>query len=221
MYSTTHEINAFNYMYQYCTHFYYYPFNETILYETKPIENMKNENIKNDDSNSSPYINKCNVNPNIENKIKSKPVYQIYKKIIRGFLNNYMRRLLIDIIESNKEISKKDFKRLKPKTLYNLNTSNIKLFLSKTLKEVYEFDNNPTNLRVIEELSKINKKFELIIQMPVKDIYNNYINSKEFEITKNVLRKTKDEDYIQTYHYYARSLLLRFEEKKPNLKKKN
>ena len=147
----------------------------------------------------------------------------IRKKIKRGFFNNGLIKKLnekIKNIGSNKYLRKfpqhfvSDVNQKRNKELFNL-----------TLKEIFEnkelylnedkegLRNYSQNLKVVqsEEISE-NKELKIIFNKTINELYEEYINSDEFNIIEiNRLKEKKmQDDYIKRYINLARYLILFF-----------
>ena len=146
-----------------------------------------------------------------EKKLRKEKPDDIRKKIKSRFfksLKNYI----------NKELDKKGielkFEYLPQSFISNISKEEIKLMLDKTLKEIINIycierndEKSEKNLNLLKYLEdqkdknndKINKIYK-IFQTKIKDLFNEYIHSEEFEQS---LVKLKEEgnyfDYIKSY----------------------
>ena len=146
-----------------------------------------------------------------EKKLRKEKPDDIRKKIKSRFfksLKNYI----------NKELDKKGielkFEYLPQSFINNISKEEIKLMLDKTLKEIINIycierndEKSEKNLNLLKYLEdqkdknndKINKIYK-IFQTKIKDLFNEYIHSEEFEQS---LVKLKEEgnyfDYIKSY----------------------
>ena len=147
----------------------------------------------------------------------------IRKKIKRGFFNNGLIKKLnekIKNIGSNKYLRKfpqhfvSDVNQKRNKELFNLTLKDI--FVNKELylnEDKEGLRNYSQNLKVVqsEEISE-NKELKIIFNKTIYELYEEYINSDEFNILEiNRLKEKKmQDDYIIRYINLARCLILFF-----------
>ena len=147
----------------------------------------------------------------------------IRKKIKRGFFNNGLIKKLnekIKNIGSNKYLRKfpqhfvSDVNQKRNKELFNLTLKDI--FVNKELylnEDKEGLRNYSQNLKVVqsEEISE-NKELKIIFNKTINELYEEYINSDEFNIIEiNRLKEKKmQDDYIKRYINLARYLILFF-----------
>ena len=147
----------------------------------------------------------------------------IRKKIKRGFFNNGLIKKLnekIKNIGSNKYLRKfpqhfvSDVNQKRNKELFNLTLKEI--FVNKELylnEDKEGLRNYSQNLKVVqsEEISE-NKELKIIFNKTINELYEEYINSDEFNIIEiNRLKEKKmQDDYIKRYINLARYLILFF-----------
>ena len=147
----------------------------------------------------------------------------IRKKIKRGFFNNGLIKKLnekIKNIGSNKYLRKfpqhfvSDVNQKRNKELFNLTLKDI--FVNKELylnEDKEGLRNYSQNLKVVqsEEISE-NKELKIIFNKTIYELYEEYINSDEFNILEiNRLKEKKmQDDYIKRYINLARYLILFF-----------
>ena len=147
----------------------------------------------------------------------------IRKKIKRGFFNNGLIKKLnekIKYIGSNKYLRKfpqhfvSDVNQKRNKELFNLTLKEI--FVNKELylnEDKEGLRNYSQNLKVVqsEEISE-NKELKIIFNKTINELYEEYINSDEFNIIEiNRLKEKKmQDDYIKRYITLARYLILFF-----------
>ena len=147
----------------------------------------------------------------------------IRKKIKRGFFNNGLIKKLnekLKNIGSNKYLRKfpqhfvSDVNQKRNKELFNLTLKNI--FVNKELylnEDKEGLRNYSQNLKVVqsEEISE-NKELKIIFNKTIYELYEEYINSDEFNILEiNILKEKKmQDDYIKRYINLARYLILFF-----------
>ena len=134
----------------------------------------------------------------------------IRRKIKRNLFNTHIRNSL------NKKLAylgiSLSFRKLNEKFVTDVNSHRSIEMLNMTLKEIYENKDNydkpehyEKNKKVIDKI-KDNIEFKDILNKKYGEIFEEFINSKEFnfdEIKK--LKSKKDEDYIQNYIYVARN----------------
>ena len=147
----------------------------------------------------------------------------IRKKIKRGFFNNGLIKKLnekLKNIGSNKYLRKfpqhfvSDVNQKRNKELFNLTLKEI--FVNKELylnEDKEGLRNYSQNLKVVqsEEISE-NKELKIIFNKTINELYEEYINSDEFNILEiNRLKEKKmQDDYIKRYINLARCLILFF-----------
>ena len=147
----------------------------------------------------------------------------IRKKIKRGFLNN---GLIKKLNEKLKSIGSKKYLRKFPQHFVSdVNQKRNKELFNMTLREIFEnkqlyinedkegFRNYLNNLKVIQnEEIKENEELKIIFNKTVNELYEEYINSDEFNIIEiNRLKEKKmQDDYIKRYINLARYLILFF-----------
>ena len=147
----------------------------------------------------------------------------IRKKIKRGFFNNGLIKKLnekIKNIGSNKYLRKfpqhfvSDVNQKRNKELFNLTLKEI--FVNKELylnEDKEGLRNYSQNLKVVqsEEINE-NKELKIIFGKTIYELYEEYINSDEFNaIEINRLKEKKmQDDYIKRYINLARYLILFF-----------
>ena len=141
----------------------------------------------------------------------------IRKKIKRGFLNNALINKINTIIKSNR--GKLCFKRFQQHFVSDVAKKSNKVLLNMTLKEIFEkkeiYDTKELkfyyhNLKLIqsEEILE-NEEFKNILNKKYCELYDEYLNSKEFMHDEiNRLKNNKMEDsYIKRYIYLARNFI--------------
>ena len=147
----------------------------------------------------------------------------IRKKIKRGFLNN---GLIKKLNEKLKSIGSKKYLRKFPQHFVSdVNQKRNKELFNMTLREIFEnkqlyinedkegFRNYLNNLKVIQnEEIKENEELKIIFNKTINELYEEYINSDEFNIIEiNRLKEKKmQDDYIKRYINLARYLILFF-----------
>ena len=147
----------------------------------------------------------------------------IRKKIKRGFFNN---GLIKKLNEKLKSIGSKKYLRKFPQYFVSdVNQKRNKELFNMTLREIFEnkqlyinedkegFRNYLNNLKVIQnEEIKENEELKIIFNKTVNELYEEYINSDEFNIIEiNRLKEKKiQDDYIKRYINLARYLILFF-----------
>ena len=147
----------------------------------------------------------------------------IRKKIKRGFFNN---DLIKKLNEKLKSIGSKKYLRKFPQYFVSdVNQKRNKELFNMTLREIFEnkelyinedkegFRNFLNNLRVVQnEEIKENKELKIIFNKTIYELYEEYINSDEFNIIEiNRLKEKKiQDDYIKRYINLARYLILFF-----------
>ena len=147
---------------------------------------------------------------------RSRREYQdnMRKKIKRGFLNN---ALIKRLNETLKRIGSKLFFQKFPQNLVgDINKVSNKEILNMTLLEIFEnkelcngkyLDNYYHNLKVVNDKEiQENEELKKILNKTYSELYEEYINSKEFKINEiNRLKdKNMDDEYIENYLYHAK-----------------
>ena len=147
----------------------------------------------------------------------------IRKKIKRGFFNN---GLIKKLNEKLKSIGSKKYLRKFPQHFVSdVNQKRNKELFNMTLREIFEnkelyinedkegFRNYLNNLKVVQnEEIKENEELKIIFNKTIYELYEEYINSDEFNIIEiNRLKEKKmQDDYIKRYINLARYLILFF-----------
>jgi len=147
----------------------------------------------------------------------------IRKKIKRGFFNN---GLIKKLNEKLKSIGSKKYLRKFPQHFVSdVNQKRNKELFNMTLREIFEnkelyinedkegLRNYLNNLKVVQnEEIKENEELKIIFNKTINELYEEYINSDEFNIIEiNRLKEKKmQDDYIKRYINLARYLILFF-----------
>ena len=143
----------------------------------------------------------------------------IRRKIKRGFFNNSLIKKLNEKLQSIKII--KYFEKFPQHFVNDVNRKRNKDILNLTLREIFEkkelyslkdkvcLYNYLHNLKVLEsEDIKDNEEFKKIFNKTFRELYEEYINSDEFEKDEiNRLKKKNEDEYISKYIYLAKYLL--------------
>ena len=139
-------------------------------------------------------------------------------KIKRGFCR-YSRKKLNKILK--KSGSRKYFDFFPSKFSSEINRKKCKLIVNMTLNEIfldknlYKNENEDGlpkykhNLNVVKsEEVKNNEKLQEILNKTFRQLYEDYINSDDFNVDEiNRLKKNNDEDYIEKYKITAKNLI--------------
>ena len=147
----------------------------------------------------------------------------IRKKIKRGFFNN---GLIKKLNEKLKSIGSKKYLRKFPQHFVSdINQKRNKVLFNMTLRKIFEnkelyinedkvgLRNYLNNLKVVQnEEIKENIELKIIFNKTIYELYEEYINSEEFNIVEiNRLKEKKmQDDYIKRYINLARYLILFF-----------
>ena len=147
----------------------------------------------------------------------------IRKKIKRGFFNN---GLIKKLNEKLKSIGSKKYLRKFPQHFVSdINQKRNKVLFNMTLRKIFEnkelyinedkegLRNYLNNLKVVQnEEIKENIELKIIFNKTIYELYEEYINSEEFNIIEiNRLKEKKMQDnYIKRYINLARYLILFF-----------
>ena len=141
----------------------------------------------------------------------------IRKKIKVGFFNRTLINRLNTIIKSNG--SKFYFAKFPQKFIANISRENNKKLLNMTLLEIFEtkeiypsdeLNNYFHNLQVIKEkeISSENLELKKLLNKKYSELFEEYINSKEFYIDEiNRLKKKFDKSYIERYIYLSKHFI--------------
>jgi len=144
------------------------------------------------------------------------------KKIKRGFLNN---ALIKNINENLKNIESKLYlEKFPQKLVCDITKKSNKDILDMSLKQIFEkkelYDDNDLskyyhNLKVIKSKQiQENSKLKAILNKKYFELFEEYINSKEFKVDEiNQLKEKKMENsYIERYIYLAKHFIEFFDE---------
>ena len=136
------------------------------------------------------------------------------KKIKRGFLNNSLIPKINLLLKSSGNILY--FEKFPQNFVSNISRQINNKLINMTLKEIFErkelyedkdINNYNHNLTVIksEEIQKCDE-LKMILNKKYFELFDEYINSKEFQIDEiNRLRNKKmDDEYIEKYLYLAK-----------------
>ena len=147
------------------------------------------------------------------------------KKIKRGFLNNALIIKLNAILEYYK--IKSYFEKFPQNLVVDVNRNSNKDLLNMSLEEIFEkkelynkndknsLNNYYHNLEVIKSKEvQENSELKTILNKKYYELFEEYINSKEFKVDEiNRLKKKKMNDlYIERYIYLAKHLIEFFSE---------
>ena len=141
----------------------------------------------------------------------------IRKKIKRGFLNN---ALVKNLNETLKKIGSKLFFQKFPQNLVgNVNKNSNKEIINMTLLEIFEkkelcnekdLDNYYHNLKVVKNKEiQENEKLKKILNKKYCELFEDYLNSKEFKIDEinRLKEKNMDDEYIERYIYLSKHFI--------------
>ena len=152
-------------------------------------------------------------------KIGNNPKYRkgnILVRVITRFLNYFLINILNDILSSNNNLSK--FKKLSKSIVTNVYSNGKKVFRNISIKEIFtkkelykkedDEKNYSHNLNLIKE-NENNECFKDILNRKFSEFYQDYINSKQFNVDEvNRLKiENNENDYIDRYIYVARNFL--------------
>ena len=139
----------------------------------------------------------------------------ILQKIKRAFFNNYLYNRINNLLKIGKK-SHKFFYRFSKKFIIDMVKKNNKKLLDMTLRQIIENESkegNKQNLNVLSSLKEEkNDKLEELLNSKYKDIFEAYINSKEFD-NEIIQLKAKDmtDSYIKNYIYLSKNFIKFFE----------
>jgi hypothetical protein len=139
----------------------------------------------------------------------------IRKKIKGGFFNGALIKRLNFILKQNR--SKLYFVKFHQKFISNITRKSNKKFLNMTLLEIFEkkevYSSNDLNfkhnLKVVQTKEiKENEELKEILNKKYCELFEEYINSKEFNIDEiNRLEEKFDDSYIERYKNLARHFI--------------
>ena len=196
--------------------------NNTISAEDSPNNELKKESDTNLIN-----IKKCNLEKgNIllgkkmeRGKIGNNPKYRkgnILVRVITRFLNYFLINILNDILSSKNNHFK--FKKLSKSIVTNVYSNGKKVFRNISIKEIFtkkelykkedDEKNYSHNLNLIKE-NENNECFKDILNRKFSEFYQDYINSKQFNVDEvnRLKNENKENDYIDRYIYVARNFL--------------
>ena len=139
----------------------------------------------------------------------------ILQKIKRAFFNNYLYNRINNLLKIWKK-SHKFFYRFSKKFIIDMVKKNNKKLLDMTLRQIIENESkegNKQNLNVLSSLKEEkNDKLEELLNSKYRDIFEAYINSKEFD-NEIIQLKAKDmtDSYIKNYIYLSKNFIKFFE----------
>ena len=139
----------------------------------------------------------------------------ILQKIKRAFFNNYLYNRINNLLKIGKK-SHKFFYRFSKKFIIDMVKKNNKKLLDMTLRQIIENESKEGNKQNLDVLSSLeeekNDKLEELLNSKYKDIFEAYINSKEFD-NEIIQLKAKDmtDSYIKNYIYLSKNFIKFFE----------
>ena len=209
-------------------------FNEIFPFNSNDSEN-KDESFSSSSSSLFTNLNKNSIlvkeDEKDENMLKRKRFKErrprkenqdnIRKKIKRGFFNG---ALLMKLNEKLQSLGSKNcFKKFSKNFVGDVSRKRNNEIFKLTLREIFEnkelYSNDDKhgsyyfqNLKIVQcEEIKENKEFKKILNKTIAELYEEYINSNEFNIEVNRLKEKKmQDDYINRYINLARHLILFF-----------
>lgn len=140
----------------------------------------------------------------------------IRKKIKRAFFNSFLIPKINTLLR-NKDIDS-SFANFQNAFVINVNKKTNKELKDMTIKEIFEkkelyqeselkYYNNNLELVKTEEILEI-KELKNILNKTYQEIFEEYLNSKEFKINEiNRLKKKFEDDYIKKYIYLAKHFI--------------
>ena len=162
------------------------------------------------------------INKKRSNTRRSRKEYQdnIRKKIKRGFLNN---ALVKKLNEKLKRIgSKLFFEKFPQNFAADVNKDSNKDIINMTLLEIFEkkelgnekdLNNYNHNLRMLKKKEiQENEELKKILNKKYSQLYEEYINSKEFKVDEinRLKRKNMEKSYIERYIYLSKHFIQYF-----------
>ena len=140
----------------------------------------------------------------------------ILVRVITRFLNYFLINILNNILRLKNNSSR--FKKLPKSIVTNVYSNGKKEFRNISIKEIFskkelyknEYDekNYIHNLNLIEK-NENNECFKDILNRKFSEFYQDYINSKQFNVDEvnRLKNENKENDYIDRYIYVARNFL--------------
>lgn len=140
----------------------------------------------------------------------------IRKKIKRAFFNSFLIPKINTLLR-NKDIDS-SFANFQNAFVINVNKKTNKELKDMTIKEIFEkkelyqeselkYYNNNLELVKTEEILEI-KELKNILNKTYQEIFEEYLNSKEFKINEiNRLKKKFEDDYIKKYIFLAKHFI--------------
>ena len=140
----------------------------------------------------------------------------ILVRVITRFLNYFLINILNNILSSKNNHFK--FKKLPKCIVTNVYSNGKKEFRNISIKEIFskkelyknEYDekNYIHNLNLIEK-NENNECFKDILNRKFSEFYQDYINSKQFNVDEvnRLKNENKENDYIDRYIYVSRNFL--------------
>lgn len=140
----------------------------------------------------------------------------IRKKIKRAFFNSFLIPKINTLLR-NKDIDS-SFANFQNAFVINVNKKTNKELKDMTIKKIFEkkelyqeselkYYNNNLELVKTEEILEI-KELKNILNKTYQEIFEEYLNSKEFKINEiNRLKKKFEDDYIKKYIYLAKHFI--------------
>ena len=140
----------------------------------------------------------------------------IRKKIKRAFFNSFLIPKINTLLR-NKDIDS-SFANFQNSFVINVNQKTNKELKDMTIKEIFEkkelyqeselkYYNHNLKLVKTEEILEI-KELKNILNKTYQEIFEEYLNSKEFKINEiNRLKKKFEDDYIKKYIYLAKHFI--------------
>ena len=201
-------------------------FESNYLNEPKKDKKSSSNKVKKDKKNkfSVIYPTKNDYDFNF-NKITKKNLFLIEKRIFRKdnmlkkikctFLNNYLFNKINKFLKVGKK-PHKNFYKFSQKLISDMTKKNNKKLLDMTLRQIIQDDlneRNKSNLLILSSSKEEkNHKLEELLNTKYKDLFEIYINSKEFE---NEIQRLKEKDktdfYIKNYRYLSYNFVIFFE----------
>ena len=175
--------------------------------ENTPILNIQNESSSNDLS----YLKKKRSK---ERRRRRENRDNILKKIKIDFFNNYMFKKINEVLKY--EESKLYFQKFPISFVNDISKKINKEIINMTLLEIFKkkelcngkyLDNYYHNLKVLKngEVQE-NEELKKILNKKYCELYEDYLNSKEFRICQinRLKEKNMDDKYIEKYLYHAK-----------------
>jgi hypothetical protein len=189
---------------------------EQIYSDTKGLPEQKKELYKNDSDTNDLAKMIFSIESNEKNSRRKLQSDGIRKKIMSNFLNRSTRKILNGLLATENTESKLVLNKLRHEIINKVNTEFIKSLISKTIREIFEIDNNERNLKIINEDAKDNSLFQNMLDINFEDAFNHYIKSEEYKYDMRRIQVKESKDYFIAYKKNVEDFIDYYKNRKPN-----